>query len=320
MDGIPIGAELLGKHIYWSFTGVRKIVQKLRGRRDAAPRIIDRQELKRHLQQIGVTAGALVMAHSSVSNLQFSDNAENKPAIPSFFRVAEELVNDLLELVGPTGTLVMPTHANYQGKVEPSSSGLAKEICYDPLSTPCAVGLANELFWRRKGVLRSLHPYNTLAAYGPLAEELLRDNLNQHKPLPHGIYSGYYRLCQRKGLVVSIGLPLRKCMTLLHVGEDVRDQEWPIKNFFQEYSYLVRINNRNERNIVRQCRSEYGKYALCRWKAFADLIRDQVLHEGEVNGVPVGWARANEVFDYLMRRNRNSTYPYYATWLAGLRN
>ena len=42
--------------------------------------------------------------------------------------------------------------------------------------TPSAVGLVNELFRRQPGVQRSLHPYNTLAARGPLAAELLRQS------------------------------------------------------------------------------------------------------------------------------------------------
>jgi aminoglycoside N3'-acetyltransferase len=313
--------DLLCKQIYWSSPRLRTAVRKYRAWRRSAPQVVDRDQLKQHLRQIGVVEGALVMAHTSVSNLHFRENPENKQSVRGYFQVAHDLLNDLLELVGPNGTLVMPTHAHYQmDDLERPEAERQWAIPYDPLTTPSCVGLANELFWRRKGVLRSLHPYNTLAACGPLAEELFRDNLNRHMPLPHGIYSGYYRLAQHNGLVVSVGVSLRDCMTLLHVGEDVRDQEWPIKDFFEQRRYYVRINNQDELYIVRQRRPKYAKYCAYWWRAFGDLIREGILHEATVDGVPVGWARAGEVLEYLMRRNKNSTYPYSGAWLAALRS
>jgi aminoglycoside 3-N-acetyltransferase len=174
--------------------------------------------------------------------------------------------------------------------------------------------LANELFWRRQGVLRSLHPHNSLAACGPLAAELLRDNLNEHKPLPHGVYSGYYRFCQQNGLVISIGVPLGRYLTLIHVAEEVRDDRWPIPDFFVDHQYLVRIGGHERLWVVRQHGLEYGMFCLCMRKLHRDLLAQGILHEGMVGGVRVDWARAREVFDYMMSRNERSPYPYYGPW------
>ena len=202
------------------------------------------------------------------------------------------LVEDVLGLLGPTGTLVMPTHAVYQ-----NADGFAAPharrtpVVYDPARTPCGVGLANELFRRRPGVERSLHPYNTLSACGPLAAELFRDNLNGSKPLAHGVGSGYYRFCCHNGLVVSIGVPLRRCLTLVHVAEDVRDQDWPIRDYFEERSYVVRTGSDEKCWIVRQPRPGYAMFCLCLRKATRDLARAGILHESTVGGVRVDWAR-----------------------------
>jgi aminoglycoside 3-N-acetyltransferase len=319
VDGTLILAEVLAKHVYWGLPFVRRHIKSLRSKAKSRPQILFRRELKDYLRQIGVSEGALVMAHTAVTNLQLRDDASSG-ADGGFLQTADNLVNDLLELVGPGGTLAMPTHAIYQNEeafFEARRSG--NPIRYDPQQTPCMVGLANELFWRRKGVLRSLHPYNTLAACGPLAAELLENNLNDNKPLAHGVYSGYYRVCRLNGLVISVGIPLRHCMTLLHVGEDVRDEQWPIEDFFEERPYLIRIDGKDELHIVRQCREKYAKYAMCRRMPFNELIREGVIHEDKLGEVPVGWARAAEVFDYLMRRNEHSTYPYYGIRLAGMR-
>ena len=72
-------------------------------------------------------------------------------------------------------------------------------------------------------------------------------------------------------------------------------------------------------HVVRQCREKYAKYAMCRWMPFNELIREGIIHEDKVGETPVGWARADEVFEYLMKRNEHSTYPYYGIRLAGMR-
>lgn len=312
-DGLLIAVELSAKRVYWQSAWIREKIEHFRWYDKPQKQIAKREELKQYLREIGVDKGALVMAHTAVSDLQLSDASMEAVPTGGFLKAANNLVNDLLDLVGPTGTLVMPAHAHYQMEdalLPPSARD--RVISYDPQTTPCSVGLANEMFRRRKGVLRSLHPYNSLAAYGPFAEELFRDNLNQNNPLPQGIYSGYYRFSQENGLVISIGVPLQNSMTLIHTPEEVRDQDWPIKDFFEHRRYLVRINGSDELHVVRQRRPEYAMYCICVRKLFRDLVREGIVHESSVESVRVDWAHSREVFDYLMERNKNSHYPYYA--------
>jgi aminoglycoside N3'-acetyltransferase len=311
-DPLLIAGELLAKRLYRKSAWLRKKIEPFRWKDKPRLQTAKREELKRHLREIGVDKGTLVMAHTAVSNLRLYDESPEHPLPGGFLAAANNLVDDLLDLVGPTGTLVMPAHAFYQGEdALLDTAQRDRAIFYDPQSTPCAVGMANELFWRRKGVLRSLHPYNSLAAYGPLAEELFHDNLNHDKPLPQGIYSGYYRFSQKNGIVISIGVPLQNCMTLIHTPEEVRDGDWPIINFFEERRYLVRINGRDELYVVRQRRPQYGMYCICVRKAFRDLVRDRIVHETSVGSVRVDWAWSRDVFDFFMKRNKNSHYPYY---------
>jgi len=314
MDWMLLVAERLGRQTYWSIPWLRVWRRRLPGR--CAVQAARRQALGEHLESIGVRQGALVMAHVSVSGLRLID-ASQPAAVPGgFLSVAREIVDDLLERVGETGTLVMPTHAHYQSDNDyewPSPDEPPTK--YDPERTPCEVGLANEFFWRRKDVRRSLHPYNTLAARGPLTDELLRDNLNEDKPLPHGVHSAYHRFCEHDGLVVSIGVPLRRVLTLIHVAEEVRDEKWPVKDFWGERSYDVKIDGQFRTVVVRQQRPEFSKFCLCLRKVGRDLVREGILHEGTAEGVRVDWANAREVFQYMTARNENSTYPYYWTGL-----
>jgi len=313
-DALLLVAERVGRQLYWNSRLLRSWARRWCAGGKPAPQVVEREQLKQYLRRIGVREGALVMAHTSVTGLQLTDR-EHPEQVRGFATVAAQLIKDLQELVGPTGTLVMPAHAVYQQQNEygwPTD----RDVKYDPQRTPCCVGFANELFWRQKGVLRSLHPHNSLAACGPLAEELLQNNLNEHKPLPHGVDSGYYRFCQKDGLVISIGVPLGRYLTLIHVAEEVRDQQWPIPDFFVERRYIVRIDGQDQPWTVRQHRSEYGKFSICMRKLCRDLRAEGILHEGMVGSVRVDWVRAGEVFDYMMSRNKNSSYPYYWPWLV----
>jgi aminoglycoside 3-N-acetyltransferase len=313
-----LAAELAARNVYWRLPWLRAWVRQRRARRPPAPQVARREDLKAHLRSIGVTEGALVMVHTSVRGFRLLDDARDPNGTSGFLAAAGNLVDDLLALLGPSGTLVMPTHTAQQNTDDDDAAPGAGRvpIVYNPARTPCAVGLANELFRRRPGVQRSLHPYNTLSACGPLAEELLRDNLNDSKPLPHGVHSAYYRFCQRNGLVVSIGIPLGDCLTLVHTAEDVRENDFPFKDFIEERRYVVRIDGENRDVAVRQQRREYSMYCRCHRKLIRDIVGAGILHEDTVGSARVGWAHSREVFDYLMQRNRERSYPLYCTWLV----
>ncbi len=165
-------------------------------------------------------------------------------------------------------------------------------------------------------MLRSLHPFNPLAAKGPLAEELLHDNLNSREPLPHGIDSGYYRFCRRNGLALSVGAALWHSITIIHVPEEIRDTDWPIKDFFERRRYAIRLESEERIYTVRQRRPEFGLICNCNRKVRRDLLREGILHEGLIGETIVDWASAGDVFDYMMEKNSKSHYPYYGVGLV----
>jgi aminoglycoside N3'-acetyltransferase len=271
-----------------------------------------REDLRRHLKSIGVSSGALVLVHTQVTNVHLLEG--EAPGKTNMWATAQMLLGDLLDLVGEQGTLVMPTAAKYQREALYNPSRIQEPITYDPAREPCFTGLANELFWRKPGVKRSLFPFNMLAACGSLADELLRDNLHEHTPSPHGVDSGYFRICQRNGLVVSIGVPLRECITLVHVVPEVRP-DWPVPDIFIERQYRVVQEGIAREWTVRVWRDEYAKFCYCRKKLGRDLVAEGVIHKGRVGTVRVDWARAGEVYDFLWRKTERRPYPYYGLWM-----
>jgi aminoglycoside 3-N-acetyltransferase len=309
-DAALLCGEVLARQIYWRMPRMRR--RTARG----SLQIVSRGELRDYLREIGAD-GELVLAHTGVTSLRLLDSSDASSK-GGFMTTAKLLVDDLLEVVGTAGTLLMPTNPAYENDDLRLSLAERRDLVvrYDPARTPCAVGMANELFRRRPGVHRCLHPYNPLAARGPLAEELFRDNLNRREPLPHGVDSAYYRFCRRNGLVIGVGVPLWHAITIIHVPEEVRDAEWPIRDFFERRRYSVRIGDGDEVFTVRQRRLEFGTLCACNRKVRRDLLREGVLHEGRIGSATVDWARGEEVYDYFMRRNRRSHYPYYGIGLV----
>ncbi len=316
-DAMLLAGEWLARQIYWRNQWLRNWLTRRKVRKTSVKQIAQREQLVDYLQKIGVCPGSLVMAHTSTSGVRIENAAAAERQPTNAMQVASELLSILLELVGDSGTLVMPTNPDY-GLISSAGSTADPQSLpvYNPRSTPCRVGLTNELFWRKRGTLRSLCPHNPLAARGPLAEDLLMNNLNESRPLPHGVDSGYFRFQSRNGLLVSIGIPLSRYLTLSHVAEESLDRDWSVPDFFEERNYLLRHDGEDRVVTIRQTRPEFMKFSLCNRKLRRDLRREGIVHEGFAGTLKVDWARSGDVVQFLSERNRSTTYPYFFTSLA----
>lgn len=133
------------------------------------------------LRALGLTAGDVVLVHSSVSAIGFVAGQ------------VQAVVQALLDVLGPGGTLVVPTHT-------PSNSDPAgwsrppvpepwwpvireQAPGFDPLRTPSQwMGVLPETVRTWPGALRSTHPEVSFAAVGPLAATITGDH-----PLAQGL-------------------------------------------------------------------------------------------------------------------------------------
>jgi aminoglycoside 3-N-acetyltransferase len=143
------------------------------------------------LRRLGVLQGGVLLVHTSFRAV---GPVEGGPL---------GLIAALEAVLGPEGTLVMPTMTD-------------GETAYDPRVTPsCDMGITAELFWRQPGVLRSGHPGGSFAARGPLAASLCRP-----QPLspPHGPDSPVGRVHEASGQVLLLGVTQSE-NTMLHVAE-----------------------------------------------------------------------------------------------------
>jgi len=131
---------------------------------------VRKSDIKRAVQQVGITAGDIVFVHSSLSSVGHVAGG------------ADAVIDALMEVIGSNGTLLMPT--NYDnGVIGVSECGVDRRyppapphvaVPWDPKSSPAHTGAIANAFWARKGVLRSRHPTHAVAAWGKLAKEFVK--------------------------------------------------------------------------------------------------------------------------------------------------
>ena len=150
-------------------------------------------EIKTALERVGIARGDTVLGHFALSRFGYVEGG------------AESLIETLLSILGPEGTLVMPTFTfSWLGRLP-----------YDPQTTPSRVGKVTDRFRRRAGVLRSGHPTHSFAATGQHAAALLANHNHSHSPLHQDGPLG--RLADLNGKVLLFSPPTTN--TIMHVGD-----------------------------------------------------------------------------------------------------
>ncbi len=166
-------------------------------------RILTPGEFEGLLVELGVTPGATVVVHSSMDEI-----ARRVPGMTPV-----RLVNLLQELLGSEGTLLMATFP-FLGR---QHDYLESHRSFDPRRTPSQVGLVTEIFRRMPGVIRSLHPTHSVAAWGKYAQDL---TATHHLGTAFGENSPLYKIQQVRGLVIGLGARLPR-FSIMHVPEEL---------------------------------------------------------------------------------------------------
>jgi aminoglycoside 3-N-acetyltransferase len=192
------------------------VFDTLRGGYERIDRVIDRRkftnsEFMDFLQRLGFTPGAMIMVHSSFSNV--------KRRVPDI--TPEMLIRQMQELVGREGTLLMPTFS-FRGR---QSHYVDTHTHFDVQQTPSSVGVMTEVFRKMPGVVRSYHPTHSVAAWGRYAKDILSTH---HLGSTFGVTSPFYRLREFDGLVVGLGRRYRYTFTITHVAEELNPRSLEI--------------------------------------------------------------------------------------------
>ncbi len=162
----------------------------------------DYDDLLHAYAALGVTKGSEVYVGSDLTRLM-------QYAIPGRDEVLEAHFRALTELLGPTGTLFVPT----------ASLNLCNtDRPFDPYNTPSSgMGMFSEYVRRQPGAIRSFHPFWSLSGIGPAAKDVLND-VSRHA---YGLGSVFHRFVERDVLGITIGISPQSSISVIHFIETV---------------------------------------------------------------------------------------------------
>ena len=192
-----------------------------------------KETLKADLARMGLKPEQTVLIHSSMRAI---GEVENR---------ADGVLDALMEYFAP-GLLVFPTLTfRYVNAETPE---------FSVTDTPACTGILPELFRKRPGVFRSLHPTHSVAAAGKEAEEFVSGHENFDSPAHRN--SPWGKLYDRNAVILFIGATLTS-NTFLHGVE-----EWlPVPGMLTEVPQALVIKTADNRIIERPSRRHQGQHS-----------------------------------------------------------
>ncbi|MCJ8009809.1 AAC(3) family N-acetyltransferase [Lederbergia wuyishanensis] len=191
--------------------------------------MLTKEQLIDDFKKIGIKEGMVLVVHTSLRNIGCIQGGP------------EVMIESLLEVLGEEGTLVMPS----------MTSG---DELFDPKTTPTdGMGIVAETFWRKPGVLRSVHPNSAFAAYGKHAHEIVAEHpIDQ----PEGIKSPIGKVFQLDGRILLLGVS-HDSNTMIHLAESLNEVP------YRTYSTVLSSNNgkveKLEVPIINHCCQNFNK-------------------------------------------------------------
>lgn len=178
------------------------------------------KDIVSQMAEMGMHKGSVVCVHSSMKEFY------------NYRGEAKDLIDEILQAIGPEGTLMMPAFPKY---------GITKEPNYvfDAKNDVTGAGYLAETFRKYPGVCRSINVQHSVCAIGKHAEYLIRDHHKTHDCWDKD--SPWQRMIELDAIVFNIGMPNFYIGTFDHCVESILQYEHPYwAQFFsckEEYRY-----------------------------------------------------------------------------------
>ncbi len=174
-------------------------------------RVVTKAAMVQALRATGIKEGELLVLHSGLSALGMVEG-----------EAPDTVIDALLEVLGPEGTLLMPTFVQSWLCFEKGPARNRKLVPFHE-EAPLFTGAIPSAFRKRPGVIRSAHISHSVAGVGPLAEKCLLGHGATDAPV--GPTSPWAKLHELGGKIVFLGAPLSAC-TFLHYLEDAAEADY----------------------------------------------------------------------------------------------
>ena len=243
-----------------------------------------------YLDKIDIHTGDILILHSSMNEI-------SKIGIDAIF-----LIKYFIKRLGDDGTLVIPAFPQYP-------EGINERLIYDKSKTLCWTGLLPNIFLRYPDVVRSEFPFNSLAAVGKYAHEMMRDNLIDHTAF--GPHSSWEYCAKHHAKVLFLGTPAFHTTTISHIPEDLMGEKWPIKDFHYKQKFIL-VDEIGQKDYTAYLRKPMWANYLKSHQRTKWLRDKKLLIEDKCNGIYVGFIKdAGAVVEFLTEKALNNKTMYY---------
>ncbi len=296
--------EVLVRRIYWNSPRLVEMASKRASQRPRALAVAGEHtfaEIQSFLRGAGIKEGDLIVVHSSAEALKPTGLGPGR------------IVDQVLGLVGPAGTVAMPAFPRYdaepQGVARMTADVSDLVLEYNVKRSIPWTGAVPLKLMQRPGAVRSAHPLNTMVALGPLAKAMMERNLEGDKPLPCGINSSWKFCLDHGAKVIALGVDMAHSLTMIHVAEDCYEDEWPASGWYRDRKFVVVEGDTRKQVPVRERHPKWAMHYAERTLS-RDLKRLGIMSSAMIDGIVVEVLEAKALIDFLNSR-KASGYPYY---------
>ncbi|MDD4363525.1 MAG: AAC(3) family N-acetyltransferase [Atribacterota bacterium] len=246
-----------------------------------------------YISSLGIKKGDILIVHSSMDGLARLGIPPNK------------IIDLLLDMVGSEGTLVFPAFPIINKRMSNTIQ------IYNPKSTVSWTGMLPNIFCRYNGVIRSPFPYNSLAAKGFHAENMMKNNLLTD--LPHGKNSAWEYCINHNAKILYLGIHAESAFTIVHAVEDLMDEEWPVNNWYKYANYKVKLSNELYNVTIRHVNTSHWFQFVRKYYALYVLQKNGFVIKNNIQGIPIDYIPESlDLVNYLMNNAKSGNIVYYA--------
>lgn len=250
----------------------------------------DGEQLKASLSQAGIVETDTVLVH-----VNFEPNS-------GFQGTPLDLVDAMADLVGEKGNLMMVS-IPFQGS---AYEYLEKGKVFNVGKTMSMMGLVTEMFRRRSGTRRSLHPTHPVLAFGKDAEWLVAGHEDCVYPCGEGSPFDKFRSLGGKILFFDVGFG---AITFFHCVEDLLKDRLPFEVYDERVFSVKAIDADGGERVIE---TYVFSPAL---KRDAGRLEGEMLRRGKIKKARVGNSRyllvtAEDVVDCFAAMVESGDFPY----------
>ena len=186
---------------------------------------ISKDQLIQDLIDCGIQKGESVLIHSSLSKIGYLKNGP------------KDLVDALFAVIGEEGNVLMPNSPNAEFQL----NYIQKNRLFDVKNSGSKLGAISEYFRLLPGSKRSEHPTEPVSCIGPDSEYFTHTHFGEKTPYTKN--SPFYKLTEKKGKILYIGVTFANAGTSLHLLEDaVSNFKFPV---YYPTAFNVKVQKEN---------------------------------------------------------------------------